>query len=158
MSVASLINTINSASGAEIPYQPYDFSNVSVLVGTPPLKITGLQYILSRHNAPQTTLVMSLTGGGVFLGNHNMSGIIELGILSGTVSGAAIQMINLAGIPFPVAITDDASGGTSTVLASGCRRVGTPEWRRSAVTGIDIYTFETPRLLLSDGLLLIETA
>jgi hypothetical protein len=144
--------------GGEIPYKPYDFSNVSVLVGTPPLRITGLQYIFSRHTAPQTGLVMSLTGGGAFVSNYNQSGIIELGILRGTVSGAAIQMIDLAGIPYPIAITDEASGGTSTVLASGCRRVGTPEWRRSATTGIDVYTFESPRLALSDGLLLVETA
>lgn len=158
MSIQSIIDRINAVSGDDINYVPYNFKDMLVSVGTPPVPIRGLHYILSRHDRPQTKYVPSLAGPGPFVANQNMSGTIELGIMSGTVSGAAIQVIDTLGIPFPISIVDAKSGGTSAVVASACRRVGTPEWRRGAVLGIDTYTFRTARLLLSDGIRLIETA
>jgi len=63
--------------------------------------------------------------------------------------------MDFTGIPFPIAVTDLDSAGTSTVIASACRLIGTPEWRRSRLPGIKIYTFGTPMLKISDGLRMV---
>lgn len=122
----------------------------------PPVPFIGLQYVYVQHNSPQTRLFMGLSGHGVFVENKNSSGIIEIGLLSGSVSIAGIQVLELTGIPFPIAITDLDSGGTSTVVASACRRVSTPVWRRQAMPGIEVITLATPQLIISEGLRLME--
>jgi hypothetical protein len=98
---------------------------------------------------------MCLTGKGIFIPNINSSGIIEIGIMNGSASCAGIELLELTGIPFPLAATDGDTGGTGTILASACRRVGTPEWRREALPSIDIHTFHTPQLIINNGLRLL---
>ena len=156
MSVSGLVSAIKDVFGAEPNYRPYSIKSTEILIGLPPFPVIGLQYVFARHNATQKRLIMGLSGQGVHVANRNQSGVIELGILQGSVTGAGIQVIELTGIPYPIAMVDTDTGGTSSVLAVDCQRVGTPEWRREALPGIDVYTFDTPALILSDGLRLVE--
>ena len=158
MSVTDFIGKIKDVFGDKVNYKPYDLRDTVIMYGVPPVPIKGLEYVYAQHMQPRTKLVMSLTGDGVFVGNQNQAGIIEIDIMTGSVSCAGIEVMELTGIPFPMAITDKSTAGTSTVLASACRRVGTPEWRREAFPGISVFTFATPRLLISDGLRMLESA
>lgn len=149
---ASLIKKIKELFGNRVNYRPYNIRSTEIMYGTPPTPILGLAYVFARHNRPQTKLIMGFTGTGPFVSNNNSSGIIEIGIMTGSASCAGIEVMDLTGIPFPIIVTDKDSGGTSTVVASACRRTDTPEWRRDKLPGISIFTFSTPRLLISDGL------
>lgn len=148
---AALIKAVKGLMGDKVDYMPHSLANAVVLYGVPPVPVRGLDYVFARYKHPQNRLVMSLNGKGVYVSNNNKSAIIEFGILNGTVTGAGVQIAELVGIPFPIILTDKTSGGTSTCIALSCRRVGTPEWRREKLPGVDIYTFETDRLLMSTG-------
>ena len=149
---------INDAFGRDLHYLPYDISKVDVSYGTPPNVVKGLEYVFARHFNPQTQMVMSLTGKGVFVGNNNMSGVIEFAVLGESVSSGMVQLSELAGIPFPIFITDRTTGGTSFVIGTACRQVATPDWRRELLPNLNIYTFSTPRLIMSNGVRLPETS
>jgi hypothetical protein len=95
---------------------------------------------------------MGLGGNGVFVGNQNKSGIIEIAVLSGTITVGGLQVMELTGIPFPIIATDKATGGTSGFVASACRRVSTPEWRRAKFPNFEIFTYATPSLIISEGI------
>ena len=146
-----LVNKINNALGGGLDYMPYDISKVTVAIGAPVNVVKGLDYVVAAHFNNQTSMVMSLTSKGVFIGNKNMSGFIEFGILGESISGGMIQLTELTGIPFPIFITDVTTGGTSFVIGSACRQVATPEWRRELSPNTNIYTFSTPRLVISNG-------
>jgi hypothetical protein len=150
MSPADLIKKINDLVG-NVDYLPYNMSEVQVMFGAPPIPIKGLAYVLADHLQQQTRLIMGLSGTGVFVSNRNKSGIIEFGLLDGVMSNAAIQVLNLTGIPFPIAITDNTTGGTSTVLGAKCRLIKTPAWRRDRLPRVNIFTFYTDFLAISHG-------
>jgi len=147
--VASLLGLF-PATG-RIDYTPYDFRDVSVLFGAPIVELRGLDYVLARHNAPQTKRFQCLRGGGVFVSNVNSSGIIEIGVMGGSVSQGQIELMQATGIPYPVIIQDKSSGGSSQVIATACQLVQTPEWKRAAVPETVVYTFETTRLFVAHG-------
>lgn len=132
-------------------YTPYRFNSTKTAAGVPPVPIEGLDYIWARHKVPQVALVMGLTGTGLFLQNRNQSGIVEFGLMNGAGCIAALEMFQLTGIPFPVTSLDTACQG-SGIIALECRRVETPEWRRAKFPSLDIYTFETPRLMINWGI------
>lgn len=155
---SDIIKNIKNAFSDRPFYKPYNIKNTSIMYGIPPVPIRGLQYIFAQHTNPRTALIMGLTGSGVFVGNKNQSGIIEIGILEGTVSGGGIQLLELTGIPFPIMVTDTTSGGTSTVIATACRLVGTPQWRRDRLPDIKPYTFAVENLAISDGVRLVDAA
>lgn len=151
-----LIKSINKVVGGNVNYLPYDISQIVITYGVPPIPIRGLEYVWAKHNNPQKKLVMSLNGKGVFVSNNNTSGIIEIALLGESVSCAGIQAMGLTGIPFPIAISDMTTGATSSVLASACQLVETPEWRREKMPSLNIFTFATPKLIISNGLRLPE--
>lgn len=134
-----------------INYKPYDFQKIQVLAGVPPAPIHGLDFVIAYHNNPQSKLFGCLTGNGAFVANRNHRGIIEFGLQSDCVSAAVLQMLDFTGIPIPLAIIDLTTTGFSSVVASACRRVGTPRFRRRANPELQIYTFEAERLLISIG-------
>jgi hypothetical protein len=144
--------------GDQILYMPYDIRDTKIAYGTPAIPISGLDHVIVKHRAARTKLVMGLSGTGSFVDNINMAGSVEIGILAGSVTGGGIEMAGLTGIPFPILISDLSSGGTSGILASACRLTVTPDWRREATPGVDVYVFETPRLLISRGLHLPQLA
>jgi hypothetical protein len=156
MLASTLIQIISGVLG-DIIYTPHSMANVEVRIGVPPLPLKGLGYVFAYHNNPQSKMIMSLNGKGVFVGNRNKSGVVELGIMDATISTAELQILEMTGIPFPIVITDTSTAGTSTVVGSACRRVGTPQWRREASPSLQIYTLATPRLLVSGGIRLPVT-
>lgn len=135
-----------------INYTPYDFSKVTISVGVPPMPIIGLDYVSARFINPRKKRFQCLTGRGVFASNTNTAGVIEFGILGGSLSQGVVEIIELTGIPYPIIINDSTTGGTSSVVASACQQVSTPEWKRGAVPGLTIYTFETTRMFINHGL------
>lgn len=137
--------------GGRVDYMPHNIKDTTVMYGIPPFLVGGLDYVFARYTNAQNKLVMSLNAKGVFVRNRNKSGIIEFGILNGTATGAGIQLAEMPGIPFPIIVSDSSTGGTGTCVALKCKRVGTPEWRRGASPGLDIYTFESSTLLISTG-------
>lgn len=148
---AAIAKLLGAFTGGKIDYLPHDIGNVKIMYGLPPVKLGGFDYVMAYRTNREASLVMSLTTSGVFVNNRNKAGIIEFGLLEGSLSGGAVQIANMTGIPFPVAITDTSSMGTSTVLGSACRAIRTPEWRRALFPSLTIYTLHTPRLLISQG-------
>ena len=132
--------------------KPYSFNDTKVIFGAPPFPLVGLEYVMARHVNQQTKRFQCLSGRGVFASNVNQSGIIELGFLRGSPSQFDVQLAQLSGVPFPIVLMDLASGGSSQVVATGCQLTETPEWRREALPGINVYTFETTRLFVAHGI------
>jgi len=152
MGLSNLIEKVNIAMGEHVNYRAYNLRDTKILFGVPPVPIKGIDYIMAQHLESQNNLVMGLTGKGVFVSNNNKSGIIEIGLMAGSVSCAVMEVATLAGIPFPIFVNDNKSYGTSNVVATECKRIGTPQWRRSAVPGLEIFTFHTPLLVMSGGI------
>lgn len=151
----NIIKAINKLVG-RVNYAPYNLKDTTVMLGIPQLPIVGLQYCWARHTAPRRRRIQCMTGKGVFVSNLNTAGVMEIGILSGTVSNGQIQAMQLTGIPYPVIMIDEKSGGTSSAIGTACQLIATPEWRRAAFPGITVYTFETARLIISHGIRLEE--
>lgn len=137
---------------AEINYYPWNIKDTVILYGDPLTYLRDIEYIICKHNHPQTKLFPSLAGGGVFVSNRNQTGTIEIGVANFSISVGRIEMASLTGIAFPINSQDMKSGGTSSVVATACRQTDTPEWRRAALPEIKIYTFETPRLVITQGI------
>ncbi len=152
----SLISQIKDVFKDEPDLKVYDIGGIKILYGVPPVKVVGLQYIFARHDAPRTQLFKCLTGGGTFVSNLSSAAIIEIGVLTGSATCAGIEVMEMTGIPWPIAVTDLGTGGSSSVLASACRRTDTPEWRRGAVSGLSVFTFACARTIISDGLRVLD--
>lgn len=138
--------------GEEIDYQHYCLNDTHVKLGIPPIDARGVDFVAARYLAAQNTLFQCLTGKGVFASNENTSGVIELGVLNGSVTQGHIDIMQLTGIPFPINLADTSSGGTSVVTATGCRMLEIPEWRRDAFPGVVVYTFTSSRMYINHGL------
>lgn len=154
MAAADILNILNGGHSEE--YVKYSPKDVIITAGIPGQKITGWHYVTAYHNAPQRKLWPNLGGRGVFTPNVNQSGIIEIGIIHGAVSGGALEIIDAAGIPVPIVIADICTGGTSNVLSTSCMRVGNPRWRRSNRLDIVSYQFAATFLSISWGVQLPE--
>lgn len=142
----------------EIVLTPYNFNDTKVLLGVPPVPLIGLDFISAKNTNRKAKRFQCLTGSATFCHNNNLAGVIELGMLSGSLSQGHIQINDFVGIAFPILIQDKSSGGTSTVLGTGCSLIETPEWRRAAAPGLTIWTFEADRLLISHGVHLPEVS
>lgn len=150
MSALELIKKVVGAVD-RVDYVSYNFKDVLFLYGAPPINVSGLHYVFARHNFPQRKMIMDLRAKGFAASNRNKSGIIEFGILEGSISTAAIEVIQLTGIPAPINVIDRSSNGLSTVTCKSAVQVGTPEWRREKLPGISVYTFETAELYIARG-------
>lgn len=153
MSSAKLAKILDALSSSpEVQYTRWNFNDTKIALGAPPFPLDGLDSIVVRHAAPQAKLFQCLTGGGVFASNANQSGTITIGVAQWAIANGAFQIANLTGIPFPVIIEDISSGGTGTVIATACRQTENPDWVRRALPEVYMYTFSTPRLLISHGI------
>lgn len=141
-----------------INYVPYDIRDTHVFYGIPPVPMVGINRVLARYTSPSTRLVNCLTTKGVHATNKNKSGIIELEIMSGSVSGGAIQVIGYMNQPVPLFIEDTKTGGTSTIIAPECRLAETPAWRREATPGVDVWTFTSTTMTIIHGMRLVSDA
>lgn len=146
-----LASIVDFGEGNKVNYVPHNFQTTQVLYGLPPLPVHGLQYVFAQHNFPQAKLHMSLNTKGVFVNNLNQSGIFEFAILASSLSSSGIAAMQLAPIAWPLSMIDTATNGLSTWIATAVRQVGTPQDRKGAFPGLEIYTFATPRLIISRG-------
>jgi hypothetical protein len=135
-----------------VAYAPHNMAKVRLFYGVPPVPISGLDYVFATYDNPQTMLKMGLDGKGRYIQNRNLSGTIEFGIIDGSASNGIMQLALLTGIPYPIAIIDEQSAGTSFVAAGAATRVGTPEWRKELTVGMQVYTFKTAQLFMSTGI------
>lgn len=155
MSIAELTSLLNSFGDVEnINFVPHDIRNTKVFYGLPPVPFVGVEFVEAKHDAPRTRMVKCLTGGGVHVDNKNSAGEISIGLMEGTVTGGAVEVMNFTGIPFPIFIQDLGSAA-SVVIALDCRLVETPPWKRAATPGIDVYTFSTKSMFMLHGIRLL---
>jgi hypothetical protein len=145
-----LIKSIAGKSG-QIYYKDHDFGKISVKYGLPPVSLVGLDYVLAYHTNSKNRLVMSLTGGGAFVTNQNLSGIIEIGILQQSVSVAAIQALALLGASFPFIISD-SNAALSSVVGTAAQLIQTPRYSQEASAGVTQFQFAVDRLAISHGM------
>lgn len=148
--MASLISTIADLVGDQPDYVAHNIKNTSIFYGVPPVQIKSWQYFSAKYNHRQNGRIMCLSGKGVFLPNRNMSGIIEIGILSATAECASIELLDLSGVAYPLYATDTKAIG-SFALGTGCKKISVPEWKRSLLPDLAIYRFEVDRLWISTG-------
>ena len=157
--VSNLIRQLGLLDAGRVHYVPYNFKDdIRITVGTPPVPIVGRESISAGFLNTPTKLIKGLNASGVFVANRNLSGFIELVLMDGSISGGAIQAMEILGIPFPITAVDKQSGGTSRILGTKCRRVNTPTWRRAGRPGRLVYTFHTTRMLLFNGIRLAQSA
>jgi len=155
--ISNIINKLNENGALDrVIYVPYNIKDTKLFVGIPPTLIIGLDYVFARYNEPRWKRIKGVNGKSRFAKNKDDSGIIEFGIIGGSLSCGVIQLLEELQIPFPISIQDFSSAGTSFVLADSCVRVDTPEWRREATVGLQVYTFETNTLAISNGIRLQE--
>lgn len=154
MSIQDVIRILGTHNGRY--FRPYDPRNVLINAGAPPVKLDGWNYVFAQHNKAQRKRFSSLGGGGCWARNSNTSGTVEIGFLQGHVSIGALEVLDTMDISIPFVVVDTGTGGTSGFVASNCRRVETPQWRREKLAGITIFTFETKTLDISWGLQLPE--
>lgn len=149
MSAADILKILGGHSG--IYYRPYSPKDIVISVGIPPEKLGAWDFIWARYNKPQVKLFKSLGGRGTFAKNTDKSGIIEIGVMQSSIDCGMMDIMELMGIAIPISIVDIGTGGTSGVLATSCRRVETPEWRRDAMPGITLFTYEASFMSISWG-------
>jgi hypothetical protein len=154
MGMSDVIKMMGGHDG--LYYRPYSVTDVKISVGFIPKLMGAWHYVMAKHNAPQNKRFGSLAGSGVFVGNQNKSGIIEIGMLDGTLDAAISDIFNAVDIAFPIAVIDIGTAGTSGIIALACKRVETPEWRRDALPDITTFTFEAHHLEMSWGLRIPE--
>lgn len=156
MATSTLVDILTGDILDRVAYKPHNMSKVRLFYGAPPVPISGLDYVFATYDNPQTYLKMGLDGKGRYIQNRNMSGSIEFGILDGAASNLEMQAWLLTGIPYPIVVADERSGGTSFVAAGAATRVDTPQWRKELTVGIQVYTFKTAQLIMSAGMKLPE--
>jgi hypothetical protein len=154
MSASDILNILTGHDG--LFYRPYSPSDIIITAGAPPVCVGGWDYVWARYNNPQNKRFPNLGGRGVFVSNTDKSGLLEIGILQGMISGGALDILDTAGVAVPIVVLDKGSGGTSGVVATACRRVSTPEWRRQKLPEIVPFTFEVTHMEISWGLQLPE--
>lgn len=151
--IGDLISQLKKLESGRINFEPYNFrDDIKVHLGTaPPVPIIGIDSINVAYLHPRAKLISCLTGGATFVSNRNLNGFVEFVMMDGSPSCAAIQALEILGIPYPIAGVDINTGGTSRFLATACRRVNTPQWRKSRRPSRLVFMFHTTRLLISNG-------
>jgi len=156
LSLSALTQLVSSVTtDGDVNYEPYNIKDTNVFYGIPPVPMLGVNRISAQYMAPRARLVHCLTTKGIHVGNLNTAGFIELEIMSGSVSGGAIQVIGYMEQPVPMFIEDSKSGSTSTIIAPECRLVDTPAWHREASPGVDVWIFSAPKMTIIHGMRLV---
>lgn len=135
-----------------IYYRPYSPRDIVISVGIPPEKLDAWDFVWARYNKPQVKRFGNLGGRGVFVPNIDKSGILEIGVMQSSVDCGVMDIMELMGIAIPITVVDVGTAGTSGVIATSCRRVETPEWRRDAMLGIVLFTYEASFMSISWGI------
>lgn len=131
---------------------PYCFTDTVVVVGALFTPLSGLDRVKCRFLHPRVKRFSSLGGGGSFLSNRNTGGEIELVFAQGAFAMAHMELFDYTGIPAPIVISDISSGGTATVIGTGCRVVDKGEFLREKEAPPITVTIEADRMVLMHGL------
>ena len=136
----------------DIHQLPYCFTDTLVMFGAPMNKLSGLDSVRCRFLAPRAKRFPSLGGGACFLRNRSTSGEINLRFGQGSFSVANVELLNAAGIPMPIVVSDISSGGTGTVIGTACSLIDVGEFIREGEAPLVEFRFETDRMSLFHGL------
>lgn len=149
--MSELSKAIESLGGGKPQYVAYNVGHTKVFYGTaPPVPIVGWDYFAASHTSAQSKHVASFGTAGVFVSNLNSAGIIEIGIMSTSISCGAIELIDATGAAFPINAVE-TTAVMSFVAGTACRKIEVPEWRRELMPGLSVYRFEASRLIISTG-------
>jgi hypothetical protein len=149
MSAADILKILGTHDG--IYYRAYSPKDIVISLGIPPENLGAWDFVWARYNKPQVKRFPNLGGRGTFVNNKDKSGIIEIGVAQSSVDCGMMDVLEALGIAIPITVIDAGTAGTSGVLATSCRRVETPEWRRDAMPGIIPFTFEATFMTISWG-------
>lgn len=86
------------------------------------------------------------------MSNRNTSGEIVLDFAQGAVSLAHLELLSAAGVAMPLVISDISTGGTASVIGTGCRVVDKGDFERSETAGTISVKLEADRMGLFHGL------
>jgi len=155
--VPNPISTIAEVLGdnsfiAGYPQLPYCFTDTVVTYGSPLVPMSGLDSVKCRFLQPRAKRFSSLGGGAAFLSNRNTGGLIELRFLQGSFSVAIVEMFNASGVPMPCVISDISTGGTASVIGTGCRVTDIGEFAREGEAPLVTIILEADRMVLFNGL------
>jgi len=158
--MSDILELIKSLAGinGKVNYVPWNIEDVEIFYGVPPILIQGVDAVRAYRSNPAQRFVPSLTGRGVFVQNQNWSGIIEVDLLNASASCAAIEALELIGIPFPLAVVDKTTNGLGSAIGTSCRVVGTPHWHRAKMPGLYTYTFAATNLVILNGMKNIQSS
>jgi hypothetical protein len=134
-----------------VNYVAHDFGKVSVQWGLPPVRFHGLSRVVAYRTTPETKMFGCLTGKAVFGSSVNWFGAVEIDILEKSISSAAIEVLNLTGVAFPILISDETTSNTSLAAGAAARLVATPPLRASRTPGLTTYTWEVDKLIINHG-------
>jgi hypothetical protein len=155
--MANPIKTIAEVLGLypqteDVPQKPYYMLDTVVLVGTPFTPLSGLDSVRVKYLAPRARRFPSLGGGACFLSNRNTGGEINLRFGQGAFSIAELELLSATGAALPIIIQDASSGGTASVIGTGCRIIDKGEFIREGQAPLVEFRFEADRMILFHGL------
>jgi len=149
--MAEIIGKLQSDTN-DVNQFPYCFSDTAVMVGWPLTPLAGLDFVKCRFVSPRAKRFSSLGGGACFLSNRNTGGEIELRFLQGAFSLSHLELFGAAGIPIPMVVSDISSGGTASVIGTGCRIVDYGDFTRAEKAPNVTMKLEADRMILFHGL------
>lgn len=135
----------------DVDQYPYYFNDTAVLYGTPLTKLSGLDSVKCRYLFQRVERFSSLGGGACFLSNRNTGGEINLRFGQGAFSIAHVELMSAAGAALPLVISDIASGGTASVLGTGCRVVDKGEFIREGQAPLVEFRLKADRMIMFHG-------
>jgi hypothetical protein len=136
----------------DIHQLPYCFTDTLVMVGAPLFQLKGLDSVRCVRSAPRAKRFASIGGGAAFVSNRNTTGQIDLRFGQGAFSIAHLELVTAAGIPIPIVISDISSGGTASVVGTGCMLTDKGEFTREGEAPLVEFTFEVDRIAIFHGL------
>lgn len=144
------IAALTDQSGV-LMYEPYSMADTKFFIGVPPLTYPGVHLIRAYRNQPNAKLFSSLGVGGAFVSNRNLNGFVGLTVATESPMHAYIQLLDMAGVAFPILAADAGTGGSSFATCSSARVVNTPDWMKSTRSDFTVYTMACKNLAISGG-------
>jgi hypothetical protein len=137
-------------------FKPFDFEDLVIFYGTPPIQLRGLDSIEAKRHHPQAKFFPKFGGGGRFLSNQNISGEVKLRFIAASWSLGYLEIFDFFGADNSLLVTDIGSGGTSTIVGSACKMTDKGTWSRADGTPIVEITLEADRLWFFHGVRLLN--
>lgn len=137
--------------GGLVFYQPYSMEDCKFFAGIPPLTYPGVHMIRAYRTQSKARQFNCFTGSSAFASNRNLNGFVELTLANGSPMHSYMQLLDMAGVTFPIRCDDAGTGGSAFIMSTACRVVNTPEWAKSARSDFVVYTMSCRRLAIVGG-------